>query len=64
MEVEAAKVYLQYQYLLIGREERDRLRHVELVKGESHVLLRDEGDLLMKCVYYASYNFYNYFFNQ
>ena len=50
LEVEAAIVYRQYQYLLIDREERERLRHVELVKGESHSVLRDEMDLIMKCV--------------
>ena len=50
LEFEAAIVYQQYQYLLIDREERDRLRHVELVEGESHGLLRDEGHLLMKYV--------------
>ena len=47
LEVEVAIVHRQYQYLLVDREERDRLRHVELVKGESHGLLRDEGDLFM-----------------
>ena len=50
LEVEVAIVHRQYQYLLVDREERDRLRHVGLVEGESHGLLRDEGHLLMKYV--------------
>ena len=50
LEVDVAIAHRQYQYLLVDREERDRLLQVELVDGEFHGLLRNEGDLLMKCV--------------